>query len=114
MLLGCTPAALATPLQTTVAVLTPVALAPMQTNCCAAHQVQERLKGYVCPWIGYNDGTILERDGDRKAHPVVIFCPLQPLSHMLSRDGYRRVALLPSVDASSFPGSNLDDKRDNM
>ena len=66
----------------------------------------------MCPWIGYNDGTILERDGDRKAHPVVMFCPLQPLSHMLSRDGYRRVALLPSVDASSFPGSNLDDKRD--
>ena len=74
--------------------------------------MQERLGAYVCPWIGYNDGTILERDGERKTHPVVVFCPLQPLSHMLSRDGYRRVALLPSVDASSFPGSNLDDKRD--
>eukprot|EP00891_Asterochloris_glomerata_P001128 jgi/Astpho2/1128/fgenesh1_pg.00020_%23_24_t len=73
---------------------------------------KERLGAYVCPWIGYNDGTILERDGERKAYPVVVFCPLQPLSHMLSRDGYRRVALLPSVDASSFPGSNLDDKRD--
>ena len=31
---------------------------------------------------------------------------------MMSRDGYRRIALLPIVDASSFSGSGLEDNKD--
>lgn len=75
--------------------------------------MQARLGGtHVLPWAGYNDVSVLERHGDRKFHPVCISCLLHPSGHMMSRDGYRRIALLPTIDASSFPGSGLDDVKD--
>ena len=75
--------------------------------------MQARLGGLgVLPWVGYNDVFVLERHGDRKFHPVCILCLLHPSGRMMSRDVYRRIALLPTIDASSFPGSGLNDDKD--